>query len=312
VNEQLARRLVADRLPDRTLASLERVPDGNRKWTGIARFTETPPAVVQLAPDPEAARTAGRLLRAVADSTAVPVPAVHAAGAREDTGYLLTEHRQGRSLHERFADLPAATRRDLVRQFGRTLARLHAAFTFDGYGPLVAGEGTAGLTPAATDWETWFRQYADRAIERLPPAFDPLRKRLRRCLDAHDPAADPPGRLFPWDLRPGNALAADGEVTALVDWERPLAAVPAVSVAKTEYLVADWYVNDPAPLREAFRAGYAEERPLPTVRPAHRVAAVADTAVDSDGRVTTPGYPERDRAAAVAFHRLALEHALTG
>jgi aminoglycoside phosphotransferase (APT) family kinase protein len=116
--------------------------------------------------------------------------------------------------------------------------------------------------------------------------------------------------LFPWDLRPGNALVADGDLAAVLDWEAPLAAAPALSVAKASYLVADWYVDDPDPLREAFVAGYERVRPSPTVRSAHRIAAIADSAVDSRGIVTNPGYPERDRDAAVAFHRSALADCL--
>lgn len=84
----------------------------------------------------------------------------------------------------------------------------------------------------------------------------------------------PTARLFPWDFRPGNALLADGDLAAILDWEAPLAAPAALSVAKREYLVAD-------------------------------------SAVDSTGAVTNPGYPELDRNDAVVFHRRALERAAT-
>lgn len=61
------------------------------------------------------------------------------------------------------------------------------------------------------------------------------------------------------------------------------------------------------------RVGVDDRRP-PTVPvgPTHRVAAVASSAVDSAGAVTTPGHPPVDRDAAVAFHRRALERALDG
>jgi hypothetical protein len=206
------------------------------------------------------------------------------------------------------------------------LAALHEAFAFDGYGPLAVaggdangadewrdeGDPAAGFVAERADWPDWFDGYATDAVERLPAAFDNLRERLVACVaDApEDPA--PPARLFPWDFRPGNALVADGDVRALVDWEAPLAAPPALSVAKAEYLVADWYVGGAAPLRAAFRAGYERERPYPDPDPTHRVAAVADSAVDSRGVVTNPRYPELDRADAVAAHRAALERALAG
>ena len=164
-------------------------------------------------------------------------------------------------------------------------------------------------TFADSDDHGWLAAYGRRAVERLPPDFDPLRARLSDCLDtATDVEVTP--RLFPWDLRPGNALAIDGAVSAVLDWERPMAAPPALALAKTEYLVADWYVDDPAPLHETFREGYESVRPLPTVGPVHRVVAIADSAVDSRGDVTNPQYPDCGRSEAVAFHREALERAL--
>jgi hypothetical protein len=40
------------------------------------------------------------------------------------------------------------------------------------------------------------------------------------------------------------------------------------------------------------------------------VAAIADSAVDSHGVVTRPGYPEADRERAIRFHRRALAEAV--
>lgn len=163
---------------------------------------------------------------------------------------------------------------------------------------------------ATTDGDAWLSTYGRAHVARLPAAFDDLRPRLRDAL-ADGSAGEP--RLFPWDLRPGNALVADGEVTAVVDWEAPLATDPAIAVATTEYLTADWYLPDEptADLRGAFREGYRSVRPLPTVEPVHRVIAVASSAVDSAGVVTNPGFPPVDRGEAVAFHRRSLERALT-
>jgi hypothetical protein len=126
---------------------------------------------------------------------------------------------------------------------------------------------------------------------------------LRAVFAGQSRDQSPPARLFPWDLRPGNAVVADGRVTAVLDWEAPMAAAPALSVAKAEYLVAGWYADHPEPLRTAFVEGYETVRDYPAVRPVHRVAAVTDSAVDSTGAVTNPGCPELDREAAVAFHR---------
>jgi Ser/Thr protein kinase RdoA (MazF antagonist) len=290
--------------PDASPVDAEPLGRGNRKRTVAVRLDGAGRVVVQLSDDPAALQSEATLLSAVRDRTSVPVPPVLAAGTADGVGYLVTPRVDGDDLHERFVGLEPPVRARVARSFGRHLARLHEAFGFDGHGRLaVDGDDLVVAEPA--DRRAWLADYGRRALERLPPAFDPVRPALASLFA--DPDVGPArATLFPWDLRPGNALVADGEVTAVLDWEAPLAAAAALSVAKAEYLVADWYVDDPAPLRSAFAAGYNSVRPYPDPEPVHRAAAVADSAVDSRGEVTTPGYPEVDRETAVAFHRRAL------
>lgn len=281
---------------------------GNRKQTAIARFDEHGPVVVQVCDELTWLRTETTLLTAICERSDVPVPPVLSSGIHDGVAYTLTAYVVGDDLHERFTSLDPETRLTLVRTFGSYLAQLHEAFQFDGYGTLVRTDGT--LAARRDDWGAWFRGYGHRVVERLPAGFEPLRTELRELLADWSPTASPSARLYPWDFRPGNALVADGTITAVLDWEAPLAAPPSLSVAKAEYLVADWYVSGPEPLREAFRSGYASVRPYPSVPATHRVAAIADSAVDSAGTVTNPRYPELDHDDAVRFHRRALENAL--
>lgn len=261
-------------------------------------------------------------------------------------GYLVTERRPGTDLHERFVALDPAIQQAVARTFGRALARLHEEFQFDGYGPVELGyEGAidwqqvlnhpdpgrllgVGVdtdddshhtsstdrdgVPATTDWPAWVRSYATAGIDRLPAAFDDLRPRLRARVDADVaslPTA-PRSTLYPWDLRPGNALVEGGTVTALLDWGEPLAAAAGLGVANVEHLVCDWYVADADQLRRAFRAGYADVRPLPSVPAVYRLVAVVASAVDGEGVVTRPRYPELTGDDAVGFHRERLQSIL--
>ncbi|WP_227133189.1 phosphotransferase family protein [Halorubellus salinus] len=288
--------------------AVESLGRGNRKRTALVRFEERDPVVVQVCPEPRWLATESVLLGEISERTDVPVPRVLAAGATDGVAFLVTAYVPGEDLHERFVDLSRRRQRAVAGAFGASLGALHAAFSFDGYGELAVEDGA--LRARETDWYDWFVAYGRRVVERLPAEFDGLRDRLEAVLVEGATDRSPTARLFPWDLRPGNALVADGDLAAVLDWEAPLAAAPALSVAKASYLVADWYVDDPGPLREAFVAGYERVRPYPTVRSAHRVAAIADSAVDSRGTVTNPGYPERERDAAVAFHRSALADCL--
>jgi Ser/Thr protein kinase RdoA (MazF antagonist) len=306
-------RLLERSFPGRGTAELTPVRRGNRKATAIARFPDGPALVVQVSDSPAALGTEVALARRIRERTAVPVPAVLATDQSGGRGYVVWERAPGVDLHEQFVSLSKRAQGRVATTFGQYLAELHAAFGFDAYGPVSAdchdGRETLCAT-GPTDWSTWFRAYAERGVMALPDAFDPVRDRLLDVAESGELAEGPPSRLFPWDLRPGNALAVDGRVSAVVDWSDPLAAAPGLSVAKTEYLVADWYVPDGSRLRKAFRAGYERVRPLPPVRRTERLAAVVHSAVDSRGVVTRPRYPEVDEAAAVEFHLDALERLL--
>ena len=353
MSDAVRERALAATRPGATPVSVEPLRRGNRKRTEVVRFDAAAPVVVQYSETPGATRTEAALLSAIDARTDVPVPRPLGAGTADGTGWLVTPLVEGRDLHEAFVELDPAERRGVARAFGRFLATLHEAFRFSGCGPLTIEEAASdgatteetgsdgatteetgsdrGATDEATGSESvrgrdpslsvsdpvdaaeWVRRFGERHAARLPADFDDLRERIRDALRGPIEADGEP-RLFPWDFRPGNALVADGAVTAVLDWEAPLAAPRGVSVAKAEHLVADWYVpaSEAESLRRSFRDGYESVAPLPSVERAHRAAAVASAVVDSGGTVTNPRYPPVARDAAVAFHRAALRRALDG
>lgn len=304
--------------PARAVASADPARRGNTKQTTLVRFADGGSVVVQFAADPAAFETELALARAVRERTSVPTPGVLATGRLDGRPYAVVERAVGSDLHERFVRVDEATRTRLTRRFGAFLAELHEAFAFESYGPVRVADGGASETdveafdgggdefvarPSSASWDSWFEDYARAGVESLPSAFDDVRDELLAAVAAADLPSRPPSRLYPWDLRPGNAVFDGDDVTAVLDWGDPLAAAPGLSAAKTEHLVADWYVDDGEPLRRAFRAGYDAVRPYPTVPPVYRLVAVVRSAVDSNGVVTRPGFPEREGDAAVRFHR---------
>jgi aminoglycoside phosphotransferase (APT) family kinase protein len=293
---------------------------GNRKQTTVVRFDDADPVVVQHSADADTIRTEARLLDAIADRTTVPV----ARPLSGDNGWLVTPYVHGDDLHTTFVDLPTDQQEAVVERFGNALAQLHEQFPFEQSGPLSVVDGElravddGGLVGGGLELprqgrtdDRWLTRLGEAAVARLPAEFDGLKPQLRAVV-AHPPTERATPRLFPWDFRPGNAIADGGELAAILDWEGPLAADPALSYAKAEYLIADWYVSRErgARLRAAFRRGYESVRPVPEPAAAHRVAAIASTAVDSRGVVTNPKYPTLGREGAVEFHRAALRRAL--
>ena len=295
--------VLAREFPDREPQAVEPVSRGNRKRTVLVDFA-TEGVAVQFSPRVDALRVEAALAQAVSERTTVPVPTVLATGTVGEMGYVVAERASGSTLHERFVDLSDGEQATVTRSFGRWLAACHGAFTFDGYGPLALDDGE--LVATEMDWQAWLDSYLTAGLNALPEPLADLRGDSETAIVAAGRPESPPSCLFPWDLRPGNALYDETEtpsVTAVLDWGEPLAAPPALSAAKTEHLVCDWYVEERGPLRSAFRAGYRTVRPWPDPSRADRLLAVVRSAVDSRGEVTRPGYPERTGEAAVRFHR---------
>jgi hypothetical protein len=298
--------------PGRTVESTSVSTAGNSKRTIAVWFESHDPVVVQCSTE-NSLRTEGEIARAIRERTTVPVQGVIDIGTHGATSYVVSELASGENLHGRFAGLDRSLQKRIAWQFGRCLAELHEAFGFEGYGSVArasGADGTAFRATGAPGVSTWLREYAREGIGALPAAFDSLREELTRAVEAM-PERDPEDAvLYPWDLRPGNALIADGDLSAVLDWGDPLAAPAGLAVAKAEYLVADWYVPDPDSLRTAFRNGYRSMRPYPVVPSSYRLVAVLRSAVDSNGVVTRPRYPEWSGERAIEFHRARLAELL--
>jgi aminoglycoside phosphotransferase (APT) family kinase protein len=332
---EVVRSVLADTL-DADPRATEPAPTGNSKRTVFATLGDGRRVVVQYAPG-DALATETALWRAIDVRTEVPVADILAAGetTHPETGerlsYVVCERVRGLDLHTAFVDLAPPDRHAVVHTLGRHLGDLHASFPFEGYGEVGRSGAAAGIrvVDPATDWRSWFDDYFESGLTTLAeadPGLAALVPEVRAAVDAETIPESPPATLFPWDFRPGNAMLDEttGTVAAVLDWGTPLAADPALSLAKATYLTTEWYVragdrrrpsdrtngdtarHDPdtaARLREAFRDGYAERRPVPEVPRTYRLAAVVRSAVDARGTVTRPGYPERGGDAAVAFHR---------
>ena len=306
------RLLVEAVFPDRAVDSMSVSTAGNSKRTVAVWFEEADPVVLQCSLE-DSLRTEGELARAIGDRTTIPVPEVLGIGTHRGTSYVVSELASGENLHGRFAGLDRPVQARISRGFGRYLAELHEAFSFEGYGGVACAstpEGTAFRAAGAPEFGTWFRHYAREGIEALPAEFDPVRDGLHRAVESASLADAGAPVLYPWDLRPGNALIEDGDLSAVVDWGDPLAAPAGLAAAKAEHVVTDWYVADSGPLRAAFREGYESVRPYSSIPSVYRLVAILRSAVDSSGVVTRPRYPEWTGERAVAFHRSRLEELL--
>lgn len=304
------RDVLAGVFPGTDVDATEPAAWGNTKHTALVTLGDGREVVVQYSED-GSLRTEAALLDAVGGRTEVPVPAVLAVVDQPPGTALVTERVTGAPLHERIEGLGADDRRAVVATLGEYLGALHTTFGFAGHGAVVADEGGLGVPSPADDWRAWLSEYATAGVRALDGPLADLRDPVGTALaDAVEAVpATPPARLFPWDFRPGNVVVDGPAVAAVLDWGEPLSAAPALSLAKAEYLTADWYADPEAAetLREAFLDGYERRRSVPAGyrhhRATYRLVGIVRSAVDSQGVVTRPRYPERDPDAAAAFHR---------
>ncbi|MFB6112416.1 MAG: phosphotransferase family protein [Halobacteriaceae archaeon] len=326
--EGLVTAIVGDAMPGATVEAMEPTRTGNFKQTVVVRLATEDAVVVQYRDlDHGSLQPEARVSQVIARETSVPVPTVIAVGEVEGHSYIVTRRVPGDNLHRRFEGLRPAVRTSIARTLGRYLGELHATFTFEDYGTVTAQDGGLATTDDATDWRSWVRSYARDGLQAmtgpLTDLIDPIETAIEDGITTVPPAPTP--RFYPWDYRPGNVLLAEsdrkarrGHIAAVLDWGDPLAAHRELSLAKAEFLTADWYADPQLAdrLRDAFYQGYEREMSLPVAfwderRRLYRLIAIVRSSVDSAGSVTRPRYPMIDEDAAVTFHRRQLEACLS-
>lgn len=314
-----AREVIDRALPGRRVERLDRPATGNSKWTAFATLSDGERVVVHCQRDDDLLVEAA-LLRAVTTRTDVPVPTLLATGVLDDVAYLVAERASGEDLHERFTALDPAERTAVARTLGRHLGALHETFTFEGFGLLDRHGGALAVDDAAPDWPTAFLDMVEAGAAALGPPLASLGEAVLETVRAGRDAlpAHPTPRLFPWDYRPGNVVVEDATVRAILDWGTPRTAHREFSLAKAEYLLADWYVEADAEaeaVRDAFHEGYRTELSIPAAywterRRLYRLGAIVRAAYDSKGLVTRPRYPMVPPDDAEQFHAAHLRELL--
>ncbi|MCC6338795.1 MAG: phosphotransferase family protein [Acidimicrobiia bacterium] len=224
-----------------------------------------------------------RVMRLVAEHTAVPVPAVVAV--EEDpavlgTPFIVMERVDGRvppdvmpyTMEGWLRDSPEADRRALQDATVRVLAALHAV------GPATCDLSfltydAPGDTPLRRHVEHWRRYYdwvrADIRFPLLDAAF--------ARLDDTWPAEEGPAALSWGDARIGNVIYRDHEPAAVLDWEMAGVAPPGVDLG--------WFV-----VLHRFFDGIAEMLGVEGLPTFARRADVIDAYARAGGQV--PGDPD--------------------
>lgn len=318
--EAVVRAALEDAFPGTSPTSLTPTRTGNNKHTVAATLADGRSVVVQYR-DLEfgSLQPEGEITRLVGDRTDVPVPTVLATGTVQGYSYVVTNLVSGTNLHTEYETFSLNDRERLANRLGQYLGTIHDTFSFAGYGAIDASNDHLHVPDPSTDWRHWLQTYTETGLdafsEPLLDLVDPIRTTLDTALDRLPQT--PTASFYPWDYRPGNVLVTLADtpgVAAVLDWGDPLAAHRELALAKSEYLIADWYADpdDADALRAAYHDGYRTTTTIPSGyferrRPLYRLVAITRSAYDSQGEITRPRYPMVDVTDAAAFHRRHLE-----
>ncbi|WP_162224126.1 phosphotransferase family protein [Halorussus salinus] len=202
-------------------------------------------------------RAEARVLSAVGERTAIPVPEVVGTGAFGDDPSLLAERVPGANPACDPESLAPEAFERVCADAGRNLALLHETFPAgdcdllpdDGWGMLALDSGADALHFAREfpDWPTYFEAWLTHNVERLADTrFEDLRPALA---DRAEEFTDQLRSLGPFesvlthgDYRLGNLLVdpETGATRGVVDWATPTAAPPTWELAVTEAILIDW------------------------------------------------------------------------
>ncbi|PSP64297.1 phosphotransferase [Halobacteriales archaeon QH_8_67_36] len=210
----------------------------------------------------------------VANRTDVPVPRIlvfKQQPAVDVRPYFVTERVHGETLSQEFATLSPKDRRRVMQQAGHILGDLHSEIGFEAFGRLDLHNGRLIVRDWMGSWREYFEQLTRAHLSRLDET--PFADLKDRAVAKIEPALevvpeDGVPRLVHDDFRPANLLFEAGTeqpITAVLDWQDVLAALPEYNLAQTEFLFIDSSSTDPdvrERLRSEFHGGYTEHRPM--------------------------------------------------
>jgi len=208
----------------------------------------------------------------VAKRTDLPVPDILVFTDDPDLDvppYFVTARLEGDNLAEHYASLSMNDRERVVQQAGRILGDLHSGIAFEAFGWLDLWDDRIIVRDLTGSWREYFEQLTHSHLDGLARTpFADLRDRAERTLDPALSLVTEEGvpRLVHDDFRPANLLfdlERDAPITAVLDWQDVLAALPEYHLAQTEFLFIDSSFQNPDVrdrLRDALYSGYRDER----------------------------------------------------
>lgn len=198
------------------------------------------------------------------EGTAIPVPDVVHDGTGEEVPYQVLEYIDGDDPHDAHREMGMGEVLELTDEAGRYLAQAHEDLPMDGYG-WIRGSPDGLSIEESDNWRSFYRDFVEGHIDRIedgPLDRGDLTERARDVVDAtiEDVPKEPYGAVCHRDYRPGNLLADDIEITAVLDWDNAFAGDPRYDLARSQQSFGGTFADSAQEglVRHRFRQAYED------------------------------------------------------
>lgn len=179
--------------------------------------------------------------------------------------FYIAEKVDGYNPIGRFKYLPTEEKVHVLESIGRYLAELHSKLVFNCSGEFVID--TEGLIVDCQKWDDWVSEYAYKWIPKLEQSrFSDLRYKAEQFFKKYSHLTNEDNfSCLHYDISADNLLIKDGEVQAVIDWEKAISGPPEWELGNSrEAMIYRWFESDeiPAGLEKKFFAAYRTQRRL--------------------------------------------------
>jgi len=170
-----------------------------------------------------------KLLEIVKEKTDLNVPNIlYSDFSCEKIPYLyyIAEKIEGYTPADRYKYLPKNQRKQILRNLGRSMAELHENVKFENGGKLKYTKGE--IKVEGDGFEGFLDDWADKWIEKLGEGrFKDLQEKARNFYEEHkDLINESQYSCIHFDMKPDNLIFKDGELEAILDWEKAISGNP--------------------------------------------------------------------------------------
>ena len=179
--------------------------------------------------------------------------------------YYLSDEIKGFDPQPRYKYMSRGFKKNYIRQLGKYLGELHREIKFDNAGRLRKRGDTLKIE-SAQKWKDFLRQMTLETIDEFEKLFQDLQPQAKAYLKKNiEILGNEQPCLVHWDVKPDNTVVKDGEIQAVVDWEK---AISGDKIWDLEYsrvqLIHRWFKTDSIcqELEKQLFEGYREENKL--------------------------------------------------